>query len=82
MSMSFGCKCEVKDKSNWRVVHRNCNYSAFESPKYGKHYSDRSTVTCLKCGRTGRTKANYVSTLEDVDRNTYLKPKINLKVRK
>jgi hypothetical protein len=66
MSVSFGCKCEDKDKKNWKVVHRNHNHSAFESPKYAEHYSEYSTVKCLKCGLIGRTKAKYVCELDDI----------------
>lgn len=66
MGVSFGCQCKVKDKSNWRVLDRNCNYSYFEAPKGCKHLSDYSTVVCLKCRAMGRTKAKYVDGLEDV----------------
>lgn len=65
MSVSFGCVCEKKDKKNWVVIHRMYNISAFESPKYGRHPSDYSTVRCTKCGMIGRTKAQYVSELKD-----------------
>ena len=71
MSVSFGCKCEKKDKNNWRVLHRKCNYSAFESPKYGRHPSDYSTVFCLRCNALGRTKANYVDGLKDITTSAY-----------
>ncbi len=65
MAVSFGCKCEVKDKKNWVVKHRNHNHSAFESPKYEEHYSEYSSVRCTKCHACGRTKAKYVCLLED-----------------
>jgi len=76
MSESFGCKCIIKDKSNWRVIHRMCNYSAFESPKYGPHPSNYSTVSCIKCTSTGRTKAKYVNGLEDIDKQKWLNNKL------
>ena len=65
MAVSFGCKCEVKNKDNWKVLHRNHNHSVFESPKYCEHYSEYSSVRCVKCGSIGRTKAKYVVELED-----------------
>ena len=65
MSVSFGCKCAIKEKSNWKVLHRECNYSYFESPKGGRHHSRYSTVFCLKCRAMGRTKAKYVDDLDD-----------------
>lgn len=67
MSVSFGCRCEVKDKRNWLVVHRYHNHSHFESPKGAEHQSDYSTVRCTKCGAIGSTKATYVDGLADDD---------------
>jgi len=64
MSVSFGCRCDIKNKDNWVIVCFIHNHSAFESPKYYPHYSDYSTVRCLNCGAIGRTKAKYVSLLE------------------
>jgi hypothetical protein len=69
----WGCNCDgtTKEKrANWFVVNRNCNYSAFESPKYGKHWSERSGVICVNCGRQWRTKADYVLSLPDCDFET------------
>lgn len=65
MSTSFGCKCEIKDKKNWVVVHRNHNHSHFEYPKGAEHYSQYSMVRCKECKSIGSTKANYVVDLED-----------------
>lgn len=65
MTISFGCKCEVKDKKNWKVIRRNYNNSFFESPRGGRHYSEYSSVRCTKCGAIGRTKAKYVVELDD-----------------
>jgi hypothetical protein len=73
MSESFGCKCEIKDKNNWRVIHRNHNHSHFESPKGAEHYSKYSTVRCMKCQSIGRTKAKYVSHLLDINEEEYKK---------
>lgn len=66
MSKSFGCSCKKKNRINYGVLERNCNYSAFESPKYAKHYSEYSQVVCIKCKQMGRTKAKYVETLKDI----------------
>lgn len=60
-----GCICKNKDKKNWRVRVRNGNYSAFESPKCGFHYSEYSTIECIACGHIWRTKARYVNDLPD-----------------
>jgi len=69
MSVSFSCHCKERkkplDKRAWVVIHRNHNHSAFESPKFYEHYSDYSTVKCLRCGAIGRTKAKYVNLLKD-----------------
>jgi len=65
MAAGCHCKCNVKDHNNWVVTVRNGNYSAFESPKNGFHYSDYSSVKCTKCGMIWRTKANYVVDLPD-----------------
>ena len=46
MSQSFGCKCEIKDKKNWRVIHRNHNHSYFEYPK-GQEEKRRSSSLCV-----------------------------------
>jgi hypothetical protein len=59
------CEKEKKDTKNWIVIHRKHNHSAFETPKYGCHPSDYSTVGCLKCGMLWRTKAKYVDCLSD-----------------
>lgn len=70
MSAWIPCNCEGSRKErmkNWRVRNRNCNYSAFETPKGGWHYSDYSQVVCLKCHASFRTKAKYVSELPDGD---------------
>jgi hypothetical protein len=65
MSVSFGCKCDVKDRKNWVVFRRHYNNSYFQYPKGQPHYSDYSTVYCLKCRALGRTKADYVVELRD-----------------
>jgi hypothetical protein len=55
-----GCECP---RANWRVVDRNCNYSAFNG--YHRTWSDYSRVLCMKCWHTWRTKARYVAGLPD-----------------
>ncbi|AEY65405.1 hypothetical protein [Clostridium sp. BNL1100] len=64
MSSGIACTCESKDKNNWRIRHYRHNHSAFEHPKYAEHYSDRSTIICLKCHGVWRTKASYVEVLK------------------
>lgn len=60
MSMCIKCTCGRKknDKTSLRILHYCCNHSAFESPKYGWHYSDYSQIICIKkgCHGTYRTK--------------------------
>lgn len=48
----------------WRVVDRECNYSAFN----GRHRtpSDYSCLTCIRCGAVWRTKAKYVRQIADL----------------
>lgn len=45
------------------VVHRRCNYSAFNGGR--RTPSAYSLVRCLVCGRMWRTKAAYVMRLRD-----------------
>ncbi len=63
MSQGLACICTPKDRSRWRVVHRNCNYSAFNG--YHRTDSDYSLIRCLGCGHYWRTKADYVAILQD-----------------
>ena len=55
--------CMREHRASWVVVHRLCNFSAFN----GYHYtpSDYSGVRCTRCRRYWRTKAAYVATLPD-----------------
>jgi len=61
------CRCDQSAKPfgerSWVVLVRNGNYSAFNSYRFT--HSDYSSVTCLDCGRTWRTKAAYVAKLCD-----------------
>ena len=59
------CNCEERTLKppRWIVIDRYCNYSAFNGGKRTR--SDYSGVMCLGCGRHWRTKANYISQLED-----------------
>lgn len=69
MSAWIPCRCEGSHKEkmkNWRVLHRNCNYSYFEYPKGGRHYSDYSQVVCLNCFGNFRTKSDYVDDLLNI----------------
>lgn len=64
--MSGGPSCRNRDhRPSWVVVHRRCNFSAFN----GYHYtpSDYSLVLCMEpqCGLRWRTKAEYVDALPD-----------------
>lgn len=63
MASGKACKCVVKDKKQWEVLHYKHNHSAFESPKYGEHSSQYSTVRCKVCGMVWHTKALYVEQL-------------------
>ncbi|GAB4327423.1 MAG: hypothetical protein Kow0037_00970 [Calditrichia bacterium] len=67
MSISFGCNCEERRKPvlkrNWVVTMRKYNCSAFNG--YKRTPSDYSEVRCLRCGKVGRTKAQYVDQLRN-----------------
>ena len=65
MSGSVFCKCKPVDRKNWIVLVRHGNYSYFESPQGCFHPSDYSELYCRKCGGLWRTKAAYVSEIED-----------------
>jgi hypothetical protein len=59
--------CMRGHRASWIVVHRNCNFSAFNGYSYTP--SDYSLVLCDPgrggCGRRWRTKAAYVDDLPD-----------------
>jgi len=67
MAISFYCHCEERKKPprerNWVVIHRHCNYSAFNG--YHRTPSDYSLLKCHTCGALGRTKAGYVGLIKD-----------------
>ncbi len=65
MSGGFFCTCKPPDRSKWRVLTRNGNYSAFNGYRYA--YSDYSSICCLVCDMHWRTKAAYVDSLPDRD---------------
>jgi hypothetical protein len=61
MSGHSKCTCTPKtgfrNPDNMRVVHRNCNYSAFQTPKNSWHPSRFSMVVCI--GQDGLCPMNY-----------------------
>lgn len=61
MSCSQGCRCEVKDRSKWRVHVYRANYSSFNGNR--RTPSDYSAVHCTGCNAAWRTKAAYVESL-------------------
>ena len=54
-------RTKVVSERRWVVLQYKCNHSAFNG--YRRTPSDYSTVKCLECGATGRTKAAYVGEL-------------------
>jgi hypothetical protein len=63
------CTCEGTRKErmlNWRRLseYYKTNYSYFEHPKGEAHRSNYSTVICLKCEMSIRTKADWIEQLE------------------
>lgn len=58
-------KCQREHYSDWVVIDRKCNYSAFNG--YRRTRSAWSRVRCDSpgCGRMWRTKAAYVDGLPD-----------------
>lgn len=64
--MSGGYICQHKETHyhRWRVLHRKCNYSAFNGYKYTP--SDYSCLVCLECSRVWRSKSNYVKFISDI----------------
>lgn len=69
--MSGGKACECSERREpitgrlWRVTQRECNHSAFN----GYHHtpSTHSSLRCLRCGASWRTKADYVMSLPDAE---------------
>lgn len=73
MSGGLACHCferekKVKDR-NWAVIDRCCNYSAFNGCR--RTPSNYSSIICYTCGNVWRTKADYVSQLDDFDYDRY-----------
>ena len=66
MATHFNCKCSERkkpiDQRQWVITEYKHNSSAFV--KKGGEYSDWSQILCLQCGCTGRSKSNYVDSLE------------------
>jgi len=65
MSGGAICKCPeakypIRDRA-WVVLQRNCNHSAFSG--YRRTWSAWSSITCVVCDATWRTKASYVHQL-------------------
>lgn len=65
--MSDACKNPKDHKDHWRVVDRECNYSAFNG--YHRTPSRYSSVRCLLCNSWWRTKAAYVRKLKNASEN-------------
>jgi hypothetical protein len=64
MSGGIACTCpgdRAERMRNWRVMQYKCNHSAFSG--YQRTPSDYSSIACLGCHRTWRTKAAYVDEL-------------------
>lgn len=65
MSGGNVCMCGESKKRienrNWVIVDYKCNFSAFNG--WRKQPSDYSSVRCVECGFSWRTKAGYVSKL-------------------
>lgn len=75
MAKHFQCRCperkEPWDSRRWRVSKRKYHESSRDY--YQKTPSDWSTVICLRCGASGRTKAGYVDRLSDLTEEEYSK---------
>ena len=63
MSGGAACKQRAQHESQWVVVQRLCNHSAFNG--WHRTRSAWSEVYCRACQTTWRTKARYVSALPD-----------------
>lgn len=62
--MSETCRNTThRDDGQWIVIHRRCNYSAFNG--YKRTPSAYSLVGCKECSKLWRTKAKYVWRLSD-----------------
>lgn len=67
MSGGYFCNCGERTlpvrERKWVVYQRRCNHSAFNGYRYTP--SDWSSIGCLTCGNTWRTKAAYVDDLRN-----------------
>lgn len=75
MAVGFGCKCPERKKPvrerNWVVTEYKWNSGAFVTN--GGEYSNYSEVRCLHCCARGRTKAKFVDSLKEMDREDAMK---------
>jgi len=62
--MGSGPVCKCTDHSQWRVLDRNCNYSAFNGGH--KTWSSYSGMLCLACRCPWRSKSAYVRSTPDI----------------
>ena len=65
MSQGSACRCRPR---RVEVLQRKCNHSAFNG--YHRTPSEYSSVACLSCHRTWRTKAAYVDQAPDAKSRT------------
>lgn len=64
MSQGFACR-DTTHKARWVVIHRRCNFSAFNGYRWTP--SDYSLVGCTACGALWRTKAKFTDDLPSGD---------------
>lgn len=71
MATHFNCVCEERKKQihdrAWVITEYKWNSGAFVSG--GGEYSDWSSILCLECGSSGRSKSKYVDKLEIMNRS-------------
>ena len=71
MSGHIPCTCGNRNGLRLLKELKNTNYSYFESPKGQAHYSNYSTVACIKCNGYYRSKSKIINSYPEITIKEY-----------
>ncbi len=79
MSAHVPCTCNRnrEDKNRWRVKYRNVKFYPFGVSEEHANYSKYSTIVCLDCSMSIRSKCKYVDDLLDLDSEELLRQRFS-----